>query len=93
MESLSDVCITFTTVGYGDFEIQSLFERLVLSFTICNGVIANAFVILSSVKRFHFEKGEENSHTLLKMLIMKDKVEITNQKLIARVWSQEEAEE
>lgn len=58
LECVYIVGTTFTTVGYGDFELHNKLELLVLILSIMIGIVANALVILTSLKTFFMDTNE-----------------------------------
>lgn len=66
--------ITIPTVGFGDYELPFLGQKIVIFVTVVAGAVFNSFVTLSMLSQLEMNQSELSSYLLYKKIETRESI-------------------
>jgi hypothetical protein len=60
--------VTMPTVGFGEYDVPFIGQKIVLFLTVVNGAVLNSFVTLSMLSHLQMNQAEQSSYLLFKKI-------------------------
>jgi hypothetical protein len=68
LDCLEVIIVTIPTVGFGDYYLTHLSQKIFVAFVLILGLMLNSFIILAMLKELEMNEEEESSYQLQKKI-------------------------
>ena len=82
MDCLEVVIVTVPTVGFGEYSLPYLGQRILIFFILVMGLLLNSFIIFIMINELSMSEMEENSYQLQKKISVREELEYISKKYI-----------